>query len=351
MSQSLGNQSSPFAIATPPKSNEVNVLYTVFGLLVRCNLRIPGLTPERASRNSPEVEIHLGVSPGAIDETPGGPEELIFASSDTTESGEPALRIWRIANGALLRLNYFDGSQFWLAENGTAVWAMWPAASSLEDVATYVLGPVFGLLLRLRGVPCLHASAVAFGDSAVAFAGSEGAGKSTTAAALAGRGHSVISDDIVALVEREGSFLVLPAYPYLSLWPESVKMLYGPEKMLPTFSPGYDKRQLLLSENRLRFQEEPMPLRAVFLLGERCADPAAPFIEALPAREALLSLVANSYATSLLDRDMRAGEFELLGRLVTSVPVRRLRPHEDGSRIGRLCEVIHEKCYELGLAH
>jgi hypothetical protein len=327
----------------------VSVLYSLFGLLVRSNLEIPGLTPENGSAESPAVEISLGAPPGGMGAANGEPEELIYASPDTTESGAPALRIWKIANSAFLWLNYFDGTQFWLDPKGTALWAVWPADLSLEDVATYILGPVFGLLLRLRGVPCLHASAVEFGGSAVAFAGSEGAGKSTTAAALAGRGHAVISDDIVAIVEREGSFFVLPAYPYLSLWPESVKMLYGPEKKLPSFSPSYDKRQLVLAENRLRFQEQPMPLGAVFLLGQRVAEPGAPFVEALSARESLISLVANSYATNLLDKDMRAREFELFGRLVASVPIWRLRPHEDGSRIDRLCDVIHDKCHELGL--
>ena len=293
----------------------------------------------------------MGLAPAARDGITDEPGELVYASSYTTDLGEPALRIWKISHGAFLRLDYFDRTQFWLDPGGTAVWAVWPATLSLEDIATYVLGPVLGLLLRLRGVPCLHASAVAIGNSTVAFAGSEGAGKSTTAAALAGRGHAVISDDIVALVEREGSFSVLPAYPYLSLWQESVKILYGPEKALPSFSPAYDKRQLLLAENRLRFQETQLPLGAVFLLGERVADPAAPFVEKLTAGEALVALVANSYATNMLDRDMRAREFEVLGRLVTTVPVWRLRPHEEGSRIDSLCDVIHEKCLELGLMH
>ncbi len=327
----------------------MNVLYSVFGLVLRSNLEIPGLTPEPAIRKSPDVEVQLGLSPIAADGLQGGLEELSYASPYLVESGGPALRIWKIANGAFLRLDYFDGIQFWLDPSGTSVWAAWPASQSLEDVATYLLGPVLGLLLRLRGVPCLHASAVTFGDSTVAFAGSEGRGKSTTAAALASRGHAVISDDIVALVERKGSFFVLPAYPYLSLWPESVKMLYGPEKELPSFSANYEKRQLLLAENRLRFQEKQMSLGVVFLLGERVADPAAPFVETLPAGEALVALVANSYATNLLDKSMRAREFELLGRLVTTVPVWRLRPHEDGSRIGRLCDLIAEKCRELGL--
>lgn len=326
----------------------MTVLYSVFDLILRSDFEIPGLTPEPPSGKSPEVEFHLGVIPGAIDEFPSGTEELVYTSSYTVESGVPALRIWRIADGAFLRLDYFDGMRFWLDPEGTEVWAVWPAPLSIEDVATYLLGPVLGLLLRLRGVPCLHASAVAFREFAVAFAGAEGAGKSTTAAALASRGHAVISDDIVALVEREGSFYVLPAYPYLSLWPESVELLYGAEKRFPSFSSNYDKRQLRLKENRLRFEENPLPLGAVYLLGQRVADPAAPFVETLPLREVLVALVANSYATNLLDKKMRAREFELLGRLVKSVPVWRLRPNEDGLQIGRLCDVIDEKCHELG---
>jgi len=329
----------------------VNNHYSVFGLFLRSNLRIPGLTPKPETDNSANVEIHLGVSPAATDELPAEIEELTYASSYTAESGEPLLRVWKIANGAFLRLDYFDGNQFWLNSSGTAVWAVWPATQSLEDVATYLLGPVLGLLLRLRGVPCLHASAVAFGDCAVAFAGSEGAGKSTTAAALASRGYAVISDDIVALAEREGSFFVLPAYPYLSLWPESVKIVYGAEKKARSFSSNYEKRQLLLGENRLRFQEEQTPLGALFLLGERVEDPAAPFVEALPAGELLVALVANSYATNLLDKNMRAREFESLGRVATSVPALRLRSHADGSRISRLCDLIDEKCHELKLTH
>ena len=112
----------------------MNVFHTVFGLLLRSNLSIPGLTPERASAKSPDVEVHFGVLPGAICESQNAVEELIYASSYLAESGEPALKTWKIASGAFLRLDYFDGTQFWLDPEGTAVWAVWPATQSLEDV-------------------------------------------------------------------------------------------------------------------------------------------------------------------------------------------------------------------------
>jgi hypothetical protein len=314
--------------------------YTVFGLSLHSNLSIPGLNPLRAPANTSRVEVHFGSSPPLASEIPASSGILTFVSSERDESGEPALRIWKIAEGAYLHIVYWDGMQFWLDREGTGVWGMWPAASSLEDAATFLLGPILGFLLRLRGVTCLHASAVVFDDHAVAFVGDAGAGKSTTAAAFARWGHAVLSDDVVAITEHNGAFHVLPAYPYLSLWPDSVKMLYGPDKALPTFSANWDKRVLSLVEDRLRFEERSLPLGAIFLLGERSSSSAAPFLETLTAQECLVALVANSYATGMLDKDMRAQEFSLLGRILAHVPVRRVRPHQDPAQVGKLCEAV-----------
>jgi hypothetical protein len=314
--------------------------YSVFGLSLHSNLQIPGLSLLSAPVNAPRVEVQLGNSPRISPEFSAQPGVLTFVSSECNEAGEPGLRIWKIADGAYLHIVYWDGMQFWLNREATGIWATWPDTSSLEDTATFLLGPILGFLLRLRGVTCLHASAVVFDGRAVAFVGDAGAGKSTTAAAFARRGHPVLSDDIVAIVERDGAFHVLPAYPYLSLWPDSVRMLYGPDKSLPAFSANWDKRLLLLAADRLRFEEKSLPLGAIFILGERSSDSAAPFLETLTPQESLVSLVANSYATGMLDKDMRAQEFALLGRLLSSLPLRRVRPHEDSAHIDRLCDVV-----------
>jgi hypothetical protein len=311
--------------------------YSVFGLSLHSNVPIPGLNYTGGPLVVPDVEIHLGLSPSIHREFPAEPGEPTFASSDLDAAGHPTFQIWRMAESAYLYLLYCDGLEFWLDRKGTEVWARWPAESSVEIAATFLLGPVLGMLLRLRGVTCLHASAVAFDNHAVAFTGEEGAGKSTTAAAFARRGHPVLSDDIVAIVEREGAFHVMPAYPYLSLWPDSVKMLYGPEKRLPAFSRDWDKRVLSLAEDRLGFQEKSLPLGAIFILAERGSDTA---LEMPTPRESLVALIANSYATGIQDTEMRAQEFALLGRILASVPVRRVRPHQDPSKIDRMCEVI-----------
>ena len=299
------------------------------------------------SASSPAVTIHMGASPYAAGEIPSEPESLTYTSAYTDQSGEPALRIWKIAGGDVLHLAYFDGTEFWINREGTELWAQWPSNLTIEDTATYLLGPVLGLLLRLRGVTCLHASAVAFADRAVAFVGSEGAGKSTTAALLARRGFAVISDDVVALVERNGSFYVYPAYPYLCLWPDSVSMVYGPDKKLPSFSPSWDKRLLSLTGDELRFEAQSLPVGAIFVLGERSSVADTPFLEQLTLRDGLLALVANSYATNLLDKEMRVCEFEFFGRMLERVPIRRLRPREDPTQTGELCDAILRSYQEI----
>jgi hypothetical protein len=53
-----------------------------------------------------------------------------------------------------------------------------------------------------------------------------------------------------------------------------------------------------------------------------------------------MSLVANTYATKLMDKQMRAREFELLTRVLNNVSVRRVTPHTDTARIPELCESI-----------
>lgn len=268
-------------------------------------------------------------------------EELVYVSSYAAETNEPNLQVWRVARGAFLHIAYSDGTQFWLDQKRETLWAEWPAALSLEDTAAYLLGPILGLLLRLRGVTCLHASVVAFDDRCVAFVGSQGAGKSTTAGAFARHGYGVLSDDIAPLVEREGVFHIMPAYPHLSLWPDSVKMLYGSSEALPRFIPSWDKRRLDLGIEGTRFENRPLPLGAIYILGERRPDPA-PYLATIRPRSALLSLLADTYANKILDREMRAREFAVLGRLVTTIPIRQVHPHSDANRLEDLSRIIRE---------
>jgi hypothetical protein len=317
--------------------------YSVFGLTVQSNASIPGLIPSQSVTERPDIELYLGYSPSSSDEpSPISSESLIYTSAYTGPSGTPALRILRQQQQGLFHLVYFDGMQFWMDRRGTKLWAFWPRESSAEEAATYLLGPVLGLLLRFRGITCLHASAVAIGGSVIAFVGAEGAGKSTTAAAFARAGYAAVSDDVVALVEREGNFFVSPSYPHLCLWPESVEMLYGTTDALPPFVPNWEKRRLSLATGGARFEDGDLPLRAIYLLDE-IRDEPGPHVEAVSAQTGFLALVANSFATNMLDSEMRANEFKTLSSLVGKVPLRRLFTSKGQLAPADLCwAVLHD---------
>jgi len=315
--------------------------YFVFGLRLRSNLFLPGVVPTDSSTDQYDVALHLGTLPDHATENPRVAEELIYSSADTNASGEPALRIWNVGRGAFVRLAYADGTQFWLDRERANVWATWPDELPIENTVSYVLGPVLGVLLRLRGVTCLHASGVSIEDRAAVFVGQTGTGKSTTAAAFARQGYGVISDDIVALVERDGVFQVMPAYPHLCLWPESVEILYDSPEALPRLLPNGDKRRMSLGVEGTKFENRCLPLGAIYVLGERRPDPA-PYLEVTRPQSALLALVADTYANKILDREMRAREFAVLGRLVTTIPIRRVYPNADASRLKELCKLICE---------
>lgn len=285
----------------------------------------------------PDLALHLGVTPYEEATNHRASEELLYASSDTNDRGEPVVSIWRTKRDESVRVTYEDGTQFWFDQKLENIWATWPEHSPLENTACYLLGPVLGLLLRWRGVTCLHASAVAVDDRAVAFVGPPGAGKSTTAAACAKVGHAVVSDDILAIEERDGVFHVLPAHPQVRLWPESVELLYGGPESLVRLHSEWDKRHLGLGDYGTRFEGRALPLAAIYLLGERLSEDRS-LVETLWPREALISLVRETYASKTLDRQMRAREFEVLGRLVLAVPVRRLRA--PANHLDDLCRVV-----------
>ncbi len=293
-----------------------------FGLVFASDRAIPGLAPAPASAAA-AIRVHLQRLPESL---PRAERRLLHPPPGT----DSALALSALDDGALL-LEYADGTCFVVDRGGTELWATWAPEATLEDTATYLLGPVAALLLRLRRLVPLHASAVLVDGGAVAFAGPGGAGKSTLAAAFARIGRRVIADDVLAL---DGEALVVhPAYPRIRLWPDSAEALFA--EPLPPLTPGWEKRFLDLSGEA--FPAHPFPLRAVYLLEERAERPA---IRPLSPREGLLALVPATCATFFPQAEARQREFLVLARLAREVPIRALRATDDPLALAALCEVI-----------
>ena len=315
----------------------MRVAASIYGLGVEADAPVAAL----ASLPPPaaiDVRWHLGTLPAGFAAIPAA-EWRGHGLAGGEPDEETAVRATHSPRAGLYRLQYDDGTLIVVDEAGRNVWATTPAGATLEDTATYLLGPVMGFVLRLRGTPCLHASAIAFDGGAVAVAAHAGGGKSSTAAGFARMGLPVLTDDVLAISVTPEGFNARPAYPRVRLWPESVEALFGAADVLPRLTPNWSKRFLPLEGGPFDFQSREVPLRAVFVLGDRRPGGGARF-ERLGAPEALVWLVAHAYSARLLDRAMRAREFEVLSAVAAAVPAWRVEPVDDIGCLDALCRDI-----------
>ena len=323
--------------------------YHIFGLWLEADRPIEGLGSQtEAPAVDVDVELHLsGDNPA--DEPYFAEEPPWYVSADCDRRGRPLLTILRTANNGDYALCFSDNVAFVIDRAGARV-RLAGAVPSREDLAAYLLGPVLSFVLCLRNVTCLHASAVAVSGRAVAFLGPPGVGKSTTAAVFSQRGYPVLSDDLLALTDHGDTFLTQPAFPWLRLRPCAPRAFCA-AGLSPCLSRTTDRQYLDLDLMRTdtQFQWRPLPLGAVYLLEDRRSDTSTPRINGVPGGSALVDLLANTWATRVLDRAMRAAEFERLGRLASRVPIRRVCPHPDPVHLPRLCEAIVrdlEECFD-----
>lgn len=310
--------------------------YLLYGLEVEADAALPALAP-REGGGGPEVRVTVGAHPDGVARAGGWVRR--YLSDRANADDEPTVTVDSSVDGRWVRLRYADGTEFTVDAAGTRIGCTWRAPMTLEDTATYLLGPVFGMVLRLRGLTCLHASAVAVDGRALLVCGAAGTGKSTTAAAFAARGRAVLADDVAALERGPDGFRVRGAYPHLRLWPDAVAGLYGHPAALPLLTPNWEKRFLDLGGGAARFEPGPLPLAAVYLLGPRAAE-GAPRLEPVPAAQAVLALVANTYVGWVPDAAAQGRDLALYGRLAREVPVLRAVPHADPARLPELCALL-----------
>jgi hypothetical protein len=244
----------------------------------------------------------------------------VYTADYTDERGTPMLVVTRASEGYCFR--YVDETWFWIDRHGAEIWMTW--RTTFEDACTYLVGPVLGFALRLRGELAIHATAVQVGADALAIVGPHGAGKSTTAAAFARRGFPVLTDDILRVTQDEGGVWAHPFGGIIRLWPDSESLVYGASGKLPRITASWDKRALAIGAEGALAAERPVALGAIAFLMPR--DDVQPRVTALRPAAAVVRLAANSTAGHLLDSPARAQEFLRIASIAATVPSADVSP-------------------------
>ncbi len=160
---------------------------------------------------------------------------------------------------------------------------------------------VMRTVLTRLGHPAFHAAALEKNGLAVLLMGRKGAGKSTFAAALQRAGWSLLADDLVRVLKKDGTWCALAGMRRNKLRPDSMRALGHPvEKAqlrwmgdLPAGSEHLIEEKLLVQPGTAGFEESPTPIQAVLSLGTRSQSAATAQTIELPARAAVVRLSAH----------------------------------------------------------
>lgn len=268
--------------------------YRIAGLAISSDLALPGLYGEDADAREPDVAIEAAAIPPTL--------ELAAAAGPT----------WAIRGDRFL-LRIPGIARFLLSGGKTIAYEAEPAAAA-DDIAAFLLGTAFGVLLHQRGLVVLHASAVEVGERAVLFLGASGAGKSTLAAALELRGHRLVADDFCVIsLGADGQPLVSADGRLPKLWSQSITHLDLAERQ------GRPVRGRLAKFHMERMaappRAEPMPTGPVYALRE-ARGPLRAGIQQPNIVDAALLLRQNAYRPRLVAQMQQSAAYLLVAAAI-----------------------------------
>ena len=297
--------------------------YLLCGWCVRSALALPELLPwPFGERTVPDITIRETSVPAVLDNPVTQGESLVVS-----------------ADGSVLL--HIKGLVRILARGGNEIFVEILRHEASEGWRLFLLGSTLGHIIHQRGLFPLHAACLKVAGRTIAIAGASGMGKSTLAMAMVQRGHALLSDDLT-VIQQAGLAIphVLPAFPRLKLWRDTLEKLAIDPGGVPRVRDGMDKFNLA-SSHSFGFDPAPSPLHAVLLLNEQ----AALGLAAVPVLEA---------AAAIRDHMFRPGIGALLGKahqgrlfrqsvaLASTVKIRRLQRPKEFAALAATIDLIEE---------
>ena len=316
------------------------LFYSIYGLQISSNEKIPGLRPNNAPGRQTDIAVNLGFIPYEISVHLSQSKTVYHFEPGYEEKDPPHLIVHTLANGKYFHFCYDDRITFIFDRDATTVSGVWQHPLELEDAALYLLGPILGFMLRLRGITCLHAGGVVVKGKALALLGPSGVGKSTLTASFAAAGYPVLTDDIMVLRIEDRVIQAAPGYGRIRLYPDSFKNLEELPTELPRLTPNWEKCYLDLHSSTFKFNCNSVSLGTIYILDWSKIYPDTSEIMPLSPASAVPLLAVNTYRSELLDSSMRSEEFFFLTRLASQIKIKKVHPVDNISKIPQLRQSI-----------
>jgi hypothetical protein len=265
--------------------------------------------------------------------------------------GQPWMWAARHEQGFLLR--YVGLADFTVNPRGSEIVLVHAeAVSSRDTLGHLLLDQALPMVLGLRGIPTLHASTVVTPRGVCGFLGPTGAGKSTLAASFSTAGYPALGDDCLAIKEDRG-FFAIPGYPGLRLWADSAESLSTAWSDAPMVAHYTRKRRILNAPAIKSFPARLKRLAVIYCLAREASGnggPSEAAIEPLRPNEAFLQLLSASFMLDITDRSVLTRNLRFIERLLSAVPVRRLRIPDGFSSLPKVREAVLKDLGAVDLA-
>jgi hypothetical protein len=249
------------------------------------------------------------------------------SSDDSAGSG--SLYEWRAADGGLILslarseqgylLRFPRLLDFEISDDGATIQAHQPDAIAPETLWHLLLDQVLPRALSHRRRHIVHAAGVVSGDVAVAFVGDTGAGKSTLAGEFARGGSQILSDDALVIDPVGEEHRVIPTYPSLRLWSDSLAELELNSPELLRVAHYSDKRRVQISPPAADHTGNSWALAGIYHLDP--APSAETTFTRLSPRDAVTVLLRESFQLDVSDISAAAWLLDRCAHLADQVPV------------------------------
>jgi hypothetical protein len=290
--------------------------------------------PSGAEGEASRVDLTFQISEQPV--LPSGPASPVYAGP--LRNGTPQASLFRSCSREVLR--WQEAGDFLI---GTERIEVSLEGARLDLAELRFLGPVLSYWFERRGLPTLHASAVAVNGRAVAFLSRHGGGKSGLAAALVQAGFPLLTDDLLVLEEKEDRWEARPSYPEMRMWPDEAAHFVGPPESLPLVQADSEKRRVAVGDGGFgSFLDASTPLAGIYLASRRPEADGEVEIQPVSRSEALIELVRHSFSPRLVEAaGLQPARLDRLARLVRAVPVRRLVYPSGFDRLPEVVRFLH----------
>jgi hypothetical protein len=231
-----------------------------------------------------------------------------------------------------------DGiARYHVAEGSTIIVEREPDAAD-EEVLLFLMGSAMGALLHQRNILPLHASAVQVDGKAVLFIGPSSIGKSTLAGGFQKRGYAILADDVCAVSENgNGEVRVIPGFPRLKLWADTLKKLETEKSGLTQVRLDQDFKKYFVPFGHAC--TKPTPVRTVFLLKDTNTDRFE--VSELNGMSRIEPLINNTYRVRFLEGlGGKQAHFRQCSNLADHARVIKLVRPRKGFRLEELMDLV-----------